>query len=93
VNSGHEESAHTLVHAAFQGVSDAARTVPGPGSSGVASKSDSKQVIVRIAGVFDAFVRAVSAYEEGLRRDVAPSGRFSAMHANYGTVAYFARPA
>ena len=40
----------------------------------MASKSDSKQVIVRIAGVFDAFVRTVSAYEEDLRRDVAPSG-------------------
>ena len=30
-------------------------------------KSDSKQVIVSIAGVFDAFVRAVRAYEEDLR--------------------------
>lgn len=59
----------------------------------MASKSDSKQVIVSIAGVFDAFVRAVRAYEEDLRRDVALRARFSAMYANYGTVAYFARPA
>ena len=34
--------------------------------SRVASKNDSKQVIVSIAGIFDAFVRAVRAYEEDL---------------------------
>ena len=56
----------------------------------MASKSDSKQVIVSIAGVFDAFVRPVRD-EEDLRRDVALRARFSAMYANYGTVAYFAR--
>jgi len=56
-------------------------------------KSDSKQVIVSIAGVFDAFVRAVRAYEEDLRRDVDLRARFSAMYAKYGTVAYFVRPA
>ena len=56
-------------------------------------KGDSKQVIVSIAGVFDAFVRAVRAYEEDLRRDIDLRARFSAMYANYGTVAYFARPA
>ena len=56
-------------------------------------RSDVKQVIVSIAGVFKGFVRAVNEYERDLRADTELQRRFETMFEKYGEIQFFLRAA